>query len=177
MNICFVSSELSPYAKVGGLADVSSALPSALARNGQAVVVVLPFYRDLKCDRDQIQAVEALQNVSFQLGSRQITVNGFEAAFPGWELGQGPRLLLVGCDEFYDREGVYGDAEDESLRFLTLSRSCFEFCQRLQFAPDVFHCNDWQTSLIPLFQRSIYSWDELFRNSKYTLSLHDALPI
>ena len=174
LDICFVTSELAPLAKVGGLADVSAALPAALNRAGQNVTVVLPFYRDLKlAGNHEVAPLSSLTDVELDFGERQLTFNGYQAVYPQTTNGEGPLLVLIECNELFDRPGIYGESEDESLRFLLLSRAAIEACQRLRIQPDIIHCNDWQTALIPLLLRTTYSWDRLFENTSTVLTIHN----
>ncbi len=174
MNICFVTSELTPYAKVGGLADVSTALPAALQRSGHKLRVVLPYYRDLKIEHDRVEPIQDLANVTIELGEATLTFHGYRCPFPETQdPTDGPELILIKCDELFGREGIYSDGADEFLRYLFLSRAAIESCQRLRWSPDVFHCNDWQSGLVPLLLRSVYSWDELFKNSRTILTVHN----
>ncbi|MFM1872308.1 MAG: hypothetical protein RL398_1730, partial [Planctomycetota bacterium] len=83
------------------------------------------------------------------------------------------KVWFVDCPELYDREGIYTEDGDEALRFAMLSRAVLETCQRLQWAPDVIHCNDWHTALLPLYLRTSYAWDRLFANTKTLLSIHN----
>ncbi len=189
MNICFVTPELTPLAKVGGLADVSTALPVSLHESGHNIRVILPFYRDLKIDHSKITPIPGLEEISIELGSETISFQACRCPFPGssatMDAGStedestgavhdnAPELILVNCDHLYDREGIYGSGSDESLRFLFLSRAALEICQHLKWAPDVVHCNDWQTAMIPVLLRSVYGWDSLFENTRTVLTIHN----
>ncbi len=174
MNICFVTSEFAPYAKVGGLADVSSALPAALHRAGHKVRLIVPYYRDLKVSEELTEPIEELANITIDAGPEKLTFHGYRCPYPQTQdPADGPELILIKCDELFDRKGIYGDSSDEFLRFLLLSRAGIEICQRFQWAPDIFHCNDWQTALIPLLLRSVYDWDGLFNDSRTVLTIHN----
>ncbi len=174
MNICFVTSEFAPYAKVGGLADVSSALPAALQRAGHKIRLIVPYYRDLKVSEELTEPIEELANITIDAGPEKLTFHGYRCPYPQTQdPADGPELILIKCDELFDRKGIYGDSSDEFLRFLLLSRAGIEICQRFQWAPDIFHCNDWQTALIPLLLRSVYDWDGLFNDSRTVLTIHN----
>ena len=71
-------------------------------------------------------------------------------------------IYLVHCPALYNRPGIYTAGADEHLRFLLLTRAAIETCQRMGFAPQIFHCNDWHTAFAPLYLRSVYAWDRLF---------------
>jgi starch synthase len=82
-------------------------------------------------------------------------------------------IYLVHCPALYDRPDLYTGEVDEHLRFLLLTRAAIESCQRMAFAPQIFHCNDWHTAFAPLFLRSIYAWDRLFANTRTVLTIHN----
>ncbi|MGH9337917.1 MAG: glycogen synthase, partial [Vicinamibacteria bacterium] len=80
---------------------------------------------------------------------------------------------FVDCPDFYARESLYTNDADEPLRFLFFSKAAFEICQRMGFSPDVLHANDWQTALVPLLRKTLYSWDRLFHRSRSLLTIHN----
>ncbi|MCH2177735.1 MAG: glycogen synthase [Mariniblastus sp.] len=173
LKICFVTPELAPLAKVGGLADVSQSLPAALAELGHDVRVILPRYRDLHQERGRT-FTKIDNNVELKFGESIHTFNIFETEYPRTKREcRAPRLYLIDCPELYDRPEIYGDAPDEHLRFLLLSQGAIEICQRLQWAPNVFHINDWVTAILPLLLKTVYGWDNLFRASRTVLTIHN----
>jgi starch synthase len=169
LKICFVTSELAPYAKAGGLADVSSALPRALHRDGHDVRVLLPLYGNARIDRDNLQPIDGLRDIEIGLGPHRVRFDVLELR----SSARGPITYWIHCPALFGRPALYSDDADEHLRFLLLSRACFETCQRVSFGPDVFHCNDWPTALVPLFRRTLYAWDRLFERSRTLLTIHN----
>ena len=169
LKICLASSELAPLAKTGGLADVNSALSAYLHQQGHDIRVLLPFYSTLNDADLDVEPVVGLQNLTVRIGSRDIEYS----IDRGVLRTTGLPVFLLRCPEFYDRPAFYTSAADEHLRFIILSRVAIEMCQHTRFAPDIFHCHDWHTALIPLFLRTIYSWDDLFASSKSVLTIHN----
>lgn len=169
MKICFVSSEAHPFAKTGGLGDVVSALVRYLNRHGHDIRLFLPLYSRSLLDQRDLLPVDRLRNVSLRLGGREVTFSVYTAPLPGG----GPTVHLIHYPPFYDRPTLYTNDADEPLRFALLSRASIECCQRLGFAPDVFHCNDWHTALIPLYLKALYAWDSLFRQTRTALTIHN----
>jgi len=169
MKICLVSSELAPVAKTGGLADVSSALSVFLHRAGHDVRVLIPRYARIDQSGLDIVPIDALSDMKLQLDARELRFSIDTATLPGTDM----TIYLLRCPEFFGRPGIYTQDADEHLRFVLLSRAAFEMCQHLGFAPDIFHCHDWQTALIPLYLRSTYSWDRLFSQSRSVLTIHN----
>lgn len=168
-NVCFVSSEVAPFAKTGGLADVSGALPKYLERHGCDVRVFMPFYGSIDTSRYQFHVVDFLQDLVMRLGEETITYRVLTTRLPGSEVD----VYLIDCPRFYGRGSIYTNDADEHLRFVLLSRAAIECCQRMGWQPDIFHCNDWQTALIPLYLRTVYSWDRLFSRTRTVLTIHN----
>lgn len=169
LKICLASSELAPLAKTGGLADVNTALSAYLHRQGHDIRVLLPLYSVLHQNGLEIEPVAGLQNLIVTFGKWDIEYSIDKTTF----LANGMPVYLLRCPELYDRPSLYTSAADEHLRFILLSRVAIEMCQHTRFAPDIFHCHDWHTALIPLFLRTIYSWDKLFANSRSVLTIHN----
>jgi starch synthase len=148
---------------------VSSALAAWLHRAGHDVRVLIPCYSRIDESGVEIEPVEALANMSLRFASREQTFSIDRTTLPGSDLP----VYLVRCPELYGRQSIYTQDDDEHLRFLLLQRAALEMCQRMGFAPDIFHCHDWQTSLIPLYLRTTYAWDRLFNNTRTVLTIHN----
>ena len=169
LKICLASSELAPLAKTGGLADVNSALSVYLHQQGHDIRVLLPFYASLDRTNLEIEPVDNLQGLSVSIGPWDVEYSIDRATLRT----NGLPVYLLRCPELYERPGLYTSGADEHLRFILLSRVAFEMCQRMRFAPDIFHCHDWHTALIPLFLRTIYSWDTLFARTRTVMTIHN----
>ncbi len=170
LSICLVSSEVAPYAKTGGLADVTAALARYLSRAGHDVRTFLPLYKRVAQSKHEISPVPGLQDLVMQVGS------GRRIGYSIWSTPiakSDARLYLVRCPELYDREGIYASDGDEHVRFSFLSRAAIEACQHMRWSPDVFHVNDWHTALVPLYLRTVYAWDKLFEKTRTVLTLHN----
>jgi starch synthase len=166
VNILYVTSEVARYAKTGGLADVSAALPQYLRRAGHNVVTVMPYYS--RVDDKGASHEVVLRDVEIKLGPHRYEVSLVRAERPG----DAP-VHLVHCPALYQRAAIYSSDDDEHLRFLVLIRAALEACGRMQFAPDVIHANDWQAALLPLTLRVRYSWDRLFERTRTLLAIHN----
>ena len=167
MNILFASSEVAPFAKTGGLGDVGSALPRALAAEGHDVRVIMPMYSRVHGPGRKF--TEVISELWIDLGRTRVKVSLYESTLPGTNVP----VYFVRCPPLYDRPSLYGNSDDEHLRFAVLNWAALKACQVLRFAPDVIHCNDWQTSLIPLLLRARFSWDRLFANTRTVLTIHN----
>jgi starch synthase len=149
LRIVMVSSELEPFSKTGGLADVASALPRALGRLGHDVTVITPRYRG-------IDAGEHHGAVAAQVGG-----HWFECGLYEHPLGPNARALFVDVPSLYHREGLYNahnvDFPDNALRFAVLNLAALEWAGRQPQAPSLIHAHDWQAGLAPVYLRSHFS--------------------
>ena len=169
LKICVASAELTPLAKTGGLADVVSALSEFLQRDGHDIRVLMPFYSSIDTLNLEVTPVDYLQNLPIKMGHHELHYSIDTARLPGTELA----IYLLRCPELYNRLSIYTQDADEHLRFILLSRASIEMCQRMGFAPDIFHCHDWHTSLVPLYLKTRYAWDRLFENTRSVLTIHN----
>lgn len=169
LKICLASSEIAPLAKTGGLADVCSALSAYLHRAGHDVRVLMPYYDTIDVKDLNIVPVDYLQNIPISIGAKSGHYSIDTVTLPGTEL----TIYLLRCAELYERGSIYTRADDEHRRFILLSRAAIEMCQRMSFAPDIFHCHDWHTSLIPLYLKTVYAWDRLFAKTISVLTIHN----
>lgn len=168
LQICVATAELTPLAKTGGLADVSAALAAYLHHAGHDVRVLMPFYSSIDTSGLDILPVDYLQNIPVTIGTRQGHFSIDTTVLPS-----GLPVYLLRCPDLYHRERVYTQDDDEHRRFILLSRAAIEMCQHMGFAPDIFHCNDWHTALIPLYLKTVYAWDRLFARTRSLLTIHN----
>jgi len=169
LRICFISSEVAPLAKTGGLADVAGALPRQLHEQGHDIRIFMPLYSSIGTAALQIAPVPGAQNIELRLGTHRYEFSLLETQLPDSEV----TLYLVHCPAAFDRPSIYTYAPDEHLRFLILQRAAIEGCQRMRFGPHVVHCNDWHTGLVPMMLKSIYAWDALFAQTRTVMSIHN----
>src|SRR6266403_3287675 len=165
MKILFVASEGLPFSKTGGLADVVEALPKALVALGHEVVVLLPRYRNTKAGG------VAAPGLTIPMGD---TLR-FPAILNGGVL-RGVRYYFVEDPEYFDREQLYGvsgkDYPDNGERFAEFSRAAIEFCKHV-WMPDVIHCHDWQSALVPVLLRTQYEKDATVEGLAVIFTIHN----
>src|SRR5512139_4235541 len=170
MRICFVSAEYSPFAKTGGLGDVAAALTRHLARRGHDLRVFVPLHGQMDLRGVDRHPVDFLQGLSLQVGAHLFHYGVQTARVPDSDLW----VYLVDCPSLFDRPRIYSDAPDEHVRYLMLTRAALECCQRMGFAPQVLHANDWHTAFAPLLLRTAYAWDrERFADTKSVFTIHN----
>jgi starch synthase len=170
VRICFLSAEYSPFAKTGGLGDVAAALTRQLSRRGHDVRTFIPLHGQMDLRGVDLHPVEFLQNLTVRVGAHEFHFGVQTARVPGAELW----VYLVDCRALFDRPRIYSDAADEHVRYLMLTRAAFECCQRMGFAPEILHANDWHTAFAPLLLRTAYAWDTgLFGATKSVFTIHN----
>jgi starch synthase len=167
MKILFVASEVAPFSKTGGLGDVASALPAALAALGHEVKVISPRYRSVQDDR--LTPTGHSLELRFPFGIERGPILSLRAA-PNLE------LLFLENEHFYGRDGIYGDAwgefGDNPRRYAYLSMGALQAAQRLRFTPDIIQVNDWQTGLVPVALRRGFQGSALSK-ARTVLTIHN----
>ena len=166
MRILFVAPEGVPFSKTGGLGDVIGGLPKELAALGHEVAVLLPYYRGTNIDPKVVHA------------SLTVPV-GHELRFPsivGGFTQDGVRYDFLDDPEYFDRPTLYGgpsgDYADNPERFAEFSRAGLEYA-KLVWRPDVIHCHDWQTALLPVFLKTLYAADPVLSRVPTVLTIHN----
>jgi starch synthase len=159
-----VTSEAHPFAKTGGLAEVTGALPLALARLGHRVTVIIPRYRGIE--------VERVDEATFSLAGRSVGVG-----FARQPLAAGVEAVLVDAPDLFDREGLYGTADgdyaDNAWRFAVFSRAALEFARLSGQRPSIIHAHDWQTGLVPAYQKMHFSHDPIVGGVPSIFTIHN----
>jgi len=167
MHIAFVASECVPFSKTGGLADVVGALPRALANLGHQVSVYLPRYRQTKLP----QAQTVVQSITVPFDDRY----RFCSLVSGGEQ-HGVKFYFIDYPPYFDRDALYGtpagDYPDNAERFALFSRAVLE-ASKVLGVPNVFHCHDWQSALVPVLLRTVYAEDPAFRDVGCTITIHN----
>ncbi|MCD4782128.1 MAG: glycogen synthase GlgA [Candidatus Omnitrophica bacterium] len=161
MRIAFCSSEVFPFAKTGGLADVCGALPLALEHIGEDVVVIMPYYSSIAIDVER--GAYHVEEVSAEILSATI--------------GRKTKVYFIKNDHYFKREGLYGngegDYEDNLDRFQYFCEKILDALKVVNFKPDVVHCNDWQTALIPVYLKEKLGHDHFFFSTRTVLTIHN----
>jgi starch synthase len=170
LKILFVSSEVAPYAKTGGLADVTGSLPKALTSLGLDVRIVLPLYQVVKNGGFNLQELVPCLPVPlpWQVSPAKVFTLKPTNDVP---------VYFIENDEYYDREYIYstpqGDYPDNAQRFIFFCRAIPELLKKLDFSPQVIHCHDWQTALLPVYLKTILKKDHFFRAILALYTIHN----
>ncbi len=170
LKIVYATSEVQPYAKSGGLADVSSALPGALRRLGHDIRIFLPKYKSVESTKQPIRPLGLEINVP-------VGINKIRATLSEGKLDNQVPIYFLDHSHYYNRDSYYGesgyDYSDNAERFIFFCRGILESCKSLGFRPDIIHCSDWQTGLIPAYIKVLYNSDPFFKNTKTIFSIHN----
>jgi starch synthase len=169
LKLCILSSEMVPYAKTGGLADVAGALVRNLKVLGHDVRAFLPLYSIVRRELLDLKPVAAAQRCELTIGDTEYGYSLLASNFPGTDAP----IYFVDCPALFDRPSLYTNDPDDHRRFLLFTRASLESCARLGFQPDIFHCNDWHTGFLPLFLKTIYRADVRLARAKSLLTIHN----
>jgi starch synthase len=169
MKVAFLASEVIPYAKTGGLADVAGALPKFLAGLGAEVRVFMPFYRDV---RKKNLALEAAGDAALiEMGGKKLAYRVYTLSADGVD------FYFIDRPEYFDRDGLYGtpagDFPDNGERFAFFSRAALETMRALGFSPDIIHGHDWQSALAFAYLRTTYAGDPFFARTRTLFTIHN----
>ncbi|MBQ6820111.1 MAG: glycogen synthase GlgA [Clostridium sp.] len=164
MKILFAASEANPFIKTGGLGDVMGALPISLNEIGADVRVVIPNYNDIS--EDIKKNLKYIKNFTVNVGWRKQYCGIFEYEH------EGVKFYLIDNEYYFKRDGLYGYYDDGE-KFAFFSRAVLEFIKNIDWTPDIIHCNDWQTSMIPVLHKLEYKNEKKFQNIKTILSIHN----
>lgn len=163
LKVLFVSSEVSPFAKSGGLGDVAGSLPIALKKAGVDVRVVFPKYKNIK--QKYLDTANYIDSFVVDLGWRtqSASIYSLENEVP---------TFVIENDYYFGRDGYYGYGDDNE-RFAFFSKAAIEFLNIIDFIPDIIHCNDWQTAPVCLYLRDMYSKITYFSKIKSLFTIHN----
>ena len=169
LSIVLVTPEAHPFAKTGGLAEVAGALPDALARAGHSVTIVLPRYRGDRHSGAGRDAASASTSEWARIRSRSRIIEQ--------PLKPGVTVALVDVPELFDRDGLYGNAAgdfpDNAWRFAVFSRAALEYIRHKGVRPSIIHAHDWQTGLVPVYQKMHFATDPILGGVPTVFTIHN----
>jgi starch synthase len=169
LRICLIGSEVAPFSKTGGLADVCGALAKYLHGAGHDVRVFTPLYSAIDRTAIELRPIAGLQDVALEFGPQRYRYSVLAARIPG----SNAAVHFIDCPALYARAGIYTTDADEHLRFIALTRAAFECCQRMAFSPQILHAHDWHAAFAPLYLKVAYDWDALFKHTASVLTIHN----
>jgi len=176
MKVAICASEVVPFAKTGGLADVAGALPLELKLLGQEVIIVMPRYKTIQEPKFSIQRLKP--DISYSVIGENINpVTNTKALSEKNKICNGVKVYFIENDAFFNRDGLYqdktGDYKDNLDRFAYYSRRTLELLKEINFKADIIHCHDWQSALIPIFLKTSYAENPFYQNTKTVFTIHN----
>lgn len=170
LKILFVSAEVEGFSKTGGLADAAKALPIALRNLGHDVKIITPFYRNINHREQARHCFDLTLDTNSPRPEVQFTVHQLSL--------DGIPVLTIDNAHYFDRQGLYGEDhrayQDNGERFAFFCLACLQACEESNFIPDIIHCNDWHTGLIPYLLKTRYEESIHFARTKTVLTIHNA---
>ena len=174
-KVCYVSAEVSPFANPGSLAYTSKTLPVALKSINQDIRLMMPKYKLINERKYVLREVIRLREVGISLNGSDKLANGKTAFLPNSKV----HVYFLSVPEYFDRKGVYADEKtgkffpDNAERFAYFCKGVLETLKLLYWQPDIIHCSDWTSALIPFYLKTHYKDDEFFQNTRTVLTLHN----
>jgi len=173
VKVAYLSSEVAPFAKTGGLADIAGALPQSLRKFGVEIVVLMPLYGIIKENKYPLTKTDIQFEV--RIGDKLKSGSVYKGFLPDTQVP----IYFLDNEQYYGRKGLYNypgttkDFEDNSERFIFFAQGVLEVIEKLKVYPDVVHCNDWQTGLVPVYLKTNYARKECFKNTKTIITIHN----
>jgi starch synthase len=172
-NIAFITPEAVPFAKTGGLADISGVLPGNLNKLGHNVRMYMPLYRQVKSEFRNLTQTD--RNLEIKIGSERFRADIYCLK----DKSDGLNVYFVDNDFFFNRQELYRepstgkDFADNDDRFIFFCKAVMEAIKRSDWKPDILHSNDWQSALIPVFLKTIYNEDPFFEKQVSVFTIHN----
>lgn len=165
LRILILAAEIVPFAKVGGLADVVGALPKALHDLGHDVRLIMPRYGQV--DPERFHLTPVLDAVPVKMAHYQEQVRILQGS-----IATDIPVYMVDAPRYFDRENIYGYTDDGE-RFILFCRAALEAIHALDWSPDIIHCNDWQTGIVPNWMHTVYHEDPFFAETATVYTIHN----
>lgn len=164
MNVLFISTEAAPFAKSGGLGDVIGALPAELKNQGVDARVMLPLYKGI---HDKYSSeMTFLTNYEVALSWRRQYCGVFQMEY------QGVTFYFIDNEQYFKRDDYYGFYDDGE-RFAWYSKACLETLKHIAFEPDILHCSEWQTGMVPVYLKTLYREDLGYSRLRTVFTIHN----
>lgn len=164
MRVLFASAEAAPFFKTGGLGDVAYALPKELAKNDVDIRVVLPNYTQMP--QNYQEQLEELVHFRFQLGDKNVYCGIKTLTL------EGVIYYFIDNLSYFDRKALYGEWDDGE-RFGYFATAIIEMLEVIDWIPDIIHCNDWHTAMVPVLLVDRYHWKNRLRHIRKVFTIHN----
>jgi starch synthase len=177
LNVLFVSSEVDPFAKTGGLADVAGALPQTIRALDHEIRVMMPRYGSINERKSHLHEMLRLKEIDIPVGKKHYPASVKSSFITNNHTKV--QVYFLDNPALFGRSGLYVSPEtkkdyaDNDERFIFFCRGTLEVLKRLGWAPDIIHCNDWHTGLIPAYLKTLYKSDPFYRDTRTVFSVHN----
>lgn len=173
-RILYVTSEIEPFLKISEIADFVRDLPQAMQEKGMEIRILMPRFGVINERKNRLHEVVRLSGINIPLGSDEHPLVIKVASIPTAKL----QVYFIDNEDFFKRKFVFKDKNDKLYadnheRSIFFSKGVLETIKKLGWAPDIIHCNDWMSGLIPLYLKTTYKDDPMFKESKVVLSVYD----
>ncbi len=173
-KILYVASEINPFLKTSEVADFVRSLPQAMLEKGMEIRILVPRFGLINERKNRLHEVVRLSGINISVGDEEKPLVIKVASIPNAKL----QVYFIDNEDYFHRKAVFYDKEDNFYkdndeRAIFFCKGVLETVKKLGWAPDVIHCNDWMTSLIPLYVKTTYKNDPIFQNAKTVFTVHD----
>ncbi len=174
-KIWYLATEVAPFAKTGGLGDVCSSFPKALKTKDYEIRTTMPKYKSINERKYVLREVIRLKEIPVTINGVTKVISAKSAFLPESKV----QIYFIDIPEFFGRNGLYTDKytgkdfEDNAERFAYFCKGTIETLKILSWKPDIIHCNDWQTALVPIYLKTLYGDDDFYKGIKTVFTIHN----
>ncbi len=174
LKILYVASEMNPFLQQTQVADFVRKLPQAMQEKGMEIRILVPRFGIINERRNRLHEVVRLSGINISVGEEEKPLIIKVASVPNAKL----QVYFIDNEDYFQRKFVFEDGNnkfypDNDERAIFFCKGVMETVKKLGWAPDIVHCNDWMTSLIPLYMKTRYKKDPIFKNAKSVLSIYN----
>ncbi|UXX80750.1 glycogen/starch synthase [Reichenbachiella carrageenanivorans] len=173
-KILYVASEINPFLQTTEVADFVRALPQAMQERGMEIRILVPRFGLINERKNRLHEVVRLSGINIAVGDEEKPLIIKVASIPNAKL----QVYFIDNEDYFHRKSVFFDKEenfhaDNDERAIFFCKGVLETVKKLGWSPDIVHCNDWMTSLIPLYLKTTYKNDPIFKDAKSVFTLYD----
>lgn len=174
LRILYVASEINPFLQTSHVADLVRTLPAAMQEKGMEIRILVPRFGLINERKNRLHEVVRLSGINIAVGEEEKPLVIKVASIPNAKL----QVYFIDNDDYFHRKSIFHDKEnnfyeDNDERAIFFCKGVLETVKKLGWAPDIVHCNDWITSLIPMYMKTTYKNDPIFKNAKSVFTVYD----
>lgn len=174
LRILYVASEINPFLKTTRVADFVRRLPQAMQERGMEIRILVPRFGLINERKNRLHEVVRLSGINISVGDEEKPLIIKVASIPNAKL----QVYFIDNEDYFHRKSVFYDKEDNFYedndeRAIFFCKGVLETVKKLGWSPDIIHCNDWMTSLIPLYVKTTYKNDPIYKDAKTVFSIYN----